>query len=190
MPPVIYTAYGHYFDFANIESQYIDFDAIGHSLSQTNRFVGRTPTPYSVAQHSLLVAHLCVTPRGKFHALLHDASESFMGDVPGPLKKILPDYREIEAKVMKRIFAFAMFDPRSSEKEVNEFDTIALCIEVAALLPLEMGGEHWKFKPSHVKYAKSFIKEGGFYAAIGSYRSARKRWIAEFTALAKDKETW
>lgn len=52
---------------------------IGGTLAKLNRFGGRTPEPFSVAAHSVLVEHLC-PPALRPWALLHDAHEAFLGD--------------------------------------------------------------------------------------------------------------
>lgn len=65
-------------------------EVIAHALAQINRFTGHASRPYSVAEHSLLVAdivrdagHSCHAQRA---ALMHDAHEAFCGDVASPIK--------------------------------------------------------------------------------------------------------
>jgi hypothetical protein len=36
-------------------------------------------------------------------ALMHDASEAYLGDIPAPIKKGLPDYRKLEERVQRDI---------------------------------------------------------------------------------------
>src|SRR5947209_7997064 len=59
---------------------------IGYSLCQVPRFVGHTRVPWSVLQHSYAVAafarFLDWTYRLQFLALMHDAHESVIGDIP------------------------------------------------------------------------------------------------------------
>jgi hypothetical protein len=76
----------------------IDIRDIAHGLSLVCRFSGQTPFLYSVAEHSILVArHL---PLGlRLEALLHDAAEAYLADLPGPLKSALPEYSAVETNV-------------------------------------------------------------------------------------------
>jgi hypothetical protein len=63
---------------------------IAHHLALINRFNGATETPYSVAQHSVLVADLLFAKKQPAHVclwgLLHDAHEAYLGDVTTPVK--------------------------------------------------------------------------------------------------------
>ncbi|MEM0949571.1 MAG: phosphohydrolase [Pseudomonadota bacterium] len=79
--------------------QDIRIEDIAHSLSQLCRYGGHTSEFYSVAQHSVLVAR-CVPVEHRLWALLHDAPEAYVVDVPRPLKHQLQGYKEIENRVM------------------------------------------------------------------------------------------
>lgn len=66
---------------------------IAHSLSQINRFTGHACRPYSVAEHSLLVADIAhslgADKEAELCALMHDAHECITGDVASPIKQVL-----------------------------------------------------------------------------------------------------
>lgn len=58
---------------------------IAHGLSCETRFCGQGGF-YSVAQHSVEVSKLFKNKRLALYALLHDASEAYLKDVPAPIK--------------------------------------------------------------------------------------------------------
>jgi len=68
---------------------------IAHALSLLCRFGGHCQRFYSVAEHSVHVAH-AARDHLKRSALLHDASEAYAVDIPRPLKISLPDYQVVE----------------------------------------------------------------------------------------------
>ncbi|MBP7336909.1 hypothetical protein [Niveispirillum sp.] len=74
----------------------IDIRFIAATLARINRYNGRTPIPYSVAQHSVLVASL-LPARLRRHGLLHDAHEAILGDTTAPLKAALRHLTGIDA---------------------------------------------------------------------------------------------
>lgn len=94
----IMLAGGTLFDLADPECSDFTITDIAHALGRVCRFAGHTNRFYSVAEHCVHVA-LLVPMELVRPALLHDASEAFIGDVTRPLKAMLPDYREIEARV-------------------------------------------------------------------------------------------
>lgn len=111
-----------------------DFDYsladIGYALGNLCRYAGQNGW-WSVAQHSLLVAWLA-EPRDKLRALLHDASEAFLVDVPGPLKRMdcMVGYRELEAQVMRAIHReFGILEDAEAEKRVKRADILAYEME-------------------------------------------------------------
>ena len=83
---------------------------IAHSLAHQCRFAGHCRTFYSVAEHSVRVAWLAqeyVTEDYRnlvaLVALLHDASEAYLVDLPRPVKRCVPGYKEAEARVQLAI---------------------------------------------------------------------------------------
>lgn len=75
---------------------------IAHSLANLCRFNGHCRKFYSVAEHSVYVSQV-VPPRDAFAGLMHDATEAYCADVPRPLKRFLPGYAEIEARIWQAI---------------------------------------------------------------------------------------
>ncbi len=105
----ILTATGNRFYFDNLEDNTVSLKDIAHHLSKIQRCGGAVPIDkyYSVAEHSILVAGEVLKRTGCMEAakaaLLHDATEAYLGDVVSPLKKLLPDYAAIEDQVQELI---------------------------------------------------------------------------------------
>ena len=110
-PDCIRTYTGLYMNVFEPTLDMVCIEDIAHSLSMQCRFGGHLPKFYSVAQHSILVA-LRISETGiKLEALLHDASEAYLMDIPSPIKKRLSNYKEIEENLMRIIgdkFGFTM----------------------------------------------------------------------------------
>lgn len=123
----IRTFNGHYVNVFNPDPATIDIEDIAHGLSQVCRFAGHTYQFYSVAQHSVMVADL--VPHGmRLEALLHDASEAYMCDMPRPIKRNMPQYKEIEEVLMAAIAKkFKIKYP--FHKEIKEADNHMLEVE-------------------------------------------------------------
>ena len=108
---------------------------IAHSLSLQCRFAGHIRRFYSVGQHSIMVARNVPLEDRKW-ALLHDASEAYLVDLPRPIKYhggMGSIYREIEDKVMAVIcerFGISPIMPAS----VKHADNVLLMTEKRDLL--------------------------------------------------------
>ena len=88
--PYIQTVSGRRFNPLDPDPGEVDIGDIARALSHLCRFGGNCRRFYSVANHSCLVADL-VAERGgdveaQLWALLHDASEAYLVDLPHPLK--------------------------------------------------------------------------------------------------------
>jgi uncharacterized protein len=99
----IQTASGHRFDLLAPQLEQIHIEDIAAALANLCRFGGHTNAFYSVAQHSVLASF--VAPADiRLEALLHDASEAYVGDMVSPLKQELPQYTAIERGIKARIW--------------------------------------------------------------------------------------
>jgi hypothetical protein len=137
IPNCIRTVSGRYVNVLDPDPETLDLSDIAHALSHVPRFGGHLPMPWSVLQHSMLVESM-VPGRLKLQALLHDASEAFLCDVPSPLKAHLPEYMLIEERMMQAIatrFGFTWpLDP-----VVKAADTKALELEWEHIMLLKPG---------------------------------------------------
>lgn len=111
----------------------VDLRDIAHSLSLLCRYGGHVDRFYSVAEHCVLMSQ-AVSPEHAMSALLHDATEAYVVDVPRPLKAQLPDYRAIEADVWLAI-AVRFGVPVRLPVEVHEADNRILLNERNTLMP-------------------------------------------------------
>jgi len=116
---------------------------IAHALSALCRFTGHCKHFYSVAQHSVLVSHLC-DPADALWGLLHDATEAYVADVARPLKHS-PEwapFREVERLVSLAVAEHFGLPPREPESVILA-DQKALGIEALSLMQ-PLVGDGWK----------------------------------------------
>ncbi len=106
----------------------IDIDDIAYSLSRTNRFGGHTSRSYSVAEHCILGVGQSL-PENQLAFLLHDASEAYLGDIAGPLKRsaVFAEYRALEERWQAAICN--RYGLRGDAKKVHETDKRMLVTE-------------------------------------------------------------
>lgn len=110
----------------------IDSEDIAHALSLLCRYGGHVDRFYSVAEHCVLMSW-AVAPDNALAALLHDATEAYVVDVPRPLKQQLPDYQLIEGVVWIAIAKrFGLASP-DLPGEVHEADNRILINERSTL---------------------------------------------------------
>lgn len=108
-PNCIRTNSGVYVNILNPTEDMIFISDIAHSLANNSRWGGHLDFDkrISIAQHSLnCVDTLKNQPvTVQMQALLHDATEAYLLDMPKPIKDLLPDYQLLEEKFAKLIFS-------------------------------------------------------------------------------------
>lgn len=98
----------------------IHIEDVAHALSMMCRYAGHCIRFYSVAEHSVLLSHV-VPQEDALWALLHDATEAYLVDVPRPVKPFLAGYAEAEAKLHAAV-AQRFQLPREIPQTVHDAD--------------------------------------------------------------------
>lgn len=132
----------------------IAIEDIAHALASVPRFGGHLNRHYSVAQHSVMCVMRVTSLEDKKAALMHDASEAYLGDIPTPIKARLPEYKVCEHNLMLMIadkFGFAY----PLNEVVKEVDAVMLEIEWENLVLNDSKDfECW----DHAKAKKTFLE--------------------------------
>lgn len=110
----------------------IDIDDIALSLSHLCRFNGHCHEFYSVAEHSVHCS-FHVAPGFELAALMHDATEAYVGDLIRPIKRFIPEFEEMEEAVWRAI-ALKFDLPPTLPPEVKDVDNVMLVTEARDLL--------------------------------------------------------
>lgn len=135
-----------YMDLVNPNPSEIHLGDIARALSRICRFNGFCREFYSVAEHSVLcVKAFALHAAGNINddpflrdiardILMHDAAEAYLGDVTRPLKRHLPDYKQIENRMEAAIAARFNLSGQSPEW-VKRVDLELLALEKRDLMP-------------------------------------------------------
>jgi uncharacterized protein len=104
----------------------IVIEDIAAALSKLCRFGGHCKWFYSVAEHCMLMMEQAPEYL-RFAALMHDAAEAYLVDLPRPLKRHLPEYKAAEQRLMLTIAErFGFFWPNP---EIDVLDARMLLTE-------------------------------------------------------------
>ena len=147
--PIIATASGISVNLMKPHVGIIDIRDIAQSLGAQCRFTGHTDGFYSVAEHSVECANLVLslvpwnvlntmTDEQKrtlqLEALMHDATEAYLGDVSRPLKSLLDSYKALE-RIWEPVIAEAFALPAERSFYVTKADQIMGVTEYKHLMP-------------------------------------------------------
>ena len=104
----ILTYTGIYMDPFRMTPEQVNIEDIAHALSMMTRANGHIKHFFSVAQHSINCAveaqERGLPQRIQLACLLHDAAESYIADVPRPVKHRLSGYAELEEHALGVVF--------------------------------------------------------------------------------------
>lgn len=160
---------------------------IAHSLARICRYGGRCHTFYSVAQHSVHVAHLVAEDRPDLamHGLLHDAAEAYLGDVVQPLKQHLRfvgpwgsiSFQEVESQLERHIRGqLGLRELTAPEAAyVKAADREAFAQEAKGL----MGGPDWAPPTMHEAIIDGSTPEAAERSFLATYDRLFS-WVGDF----------
>ena len=138
----VMTFSGRLIDPFALEPDDVDLSDIIWGLSHTYRYGGQADPGITVAEHSMLVAQVLNDPVWAPYALLHDACEAYLGDVPAPLKRSLRiergdlwwSFEEAERRVLVSVARRFDLDPiLIQDTTILKADLIVRDIERSAM---------------------------------------------------------
>lgn len=161
-------------------------EVIAHALGMCVRYNGHVKAFYSVAEHCVLVAMLMQRHYGgdPFEGLMHDALEAYLTDVPSPIKRFLPDYKELDDHLDTKLRAHYNL-PEKKSQECKYADRVALFLEAHYLIP--SGGANYTDPNNDRAEAQRLINETGLKPACLPPRAATVLWMQVFEQLNPNK---
>lgn len=131
---------GHRFYVLDPRAEDITIEDIAHSLANICRFTGHGDRFYGVGEHSIECARVArklgLSTIMQLYCLLHDGSESVVNDLARPVKQNIPQYKEVEDRIMAVIWQVAGL-PKPTEfdyKLVKIVDNTLLINEMEQLM--------------------------------------------------------
>lgn len=180
----IVTAYGRVVDPLALRVEDIAVEDLAHHLGNQCRFSGAVRKFYSVAEHSVRVTKWVRAHGGSIEecrwALMHDAPEAYLQDMPKPLKEnqyFGKAYRGAEARAMAVICErFGL--PTTQPEIVHEGDKALFMAERRDLMPKSPQWLLWKI-PEHIEVPEHEVRPWG-------PAKATRKWLELFVALFVD----
>lgn len=175
MSNYITTSSGIHFDPVHPDPNLINIKDVAHALSLTCRGNGHVSAFFSVGQHCI---NCCLEAKARGYSdrvvlacLLHDASESYMSDVPRPFKQYITSYLELEDKLLSVIYEKFLGSDLTPEeaKLVKDVDDTMLWYDLKYLLNeenqvpkreahIDINYDFVPFKAVEEKYVELFEK--------------------------------
>ena len=136
----ITTYTGKHFDPVTPDKNLIDIRDIAHALSLICRGNGHVKTFFSVGQHCVNAAKEAIlrgySDRVILACLIHDAGEAYLSDVPRPVKPSMPEYNQLEDRLLNMIYEKFLGSPLTEEEQrlVKSVDNDLLYYDLKELL--------------------------------------------------------
>jgi len=137
------------------DPELICIEDIAHSLSMQCRYNGHSKQFYSVAQHRVILSQKFFSSRDmQLAALLHDASEAYLSDIPRPLKN-LPQfafYRQVEDRLSQLIYSrFGVKIDRDEQALIKAYDNEMIYHEVSSENIMSPVHTDWQMPPNSLR---------------------------------------
>ena len=153
------TSKGKWYDLYNLNKDDINIDLIATSLSRQARYLGHTNQVISVAQHCYMLAQsfIIIGEVDKaYQALMHDASETWLSDVPRPLKKLIAgEYTNLEDKIEQVLSEKYKFkypfddDIMVADKNIAQY-------EMTVMMKHEIFSDYWSAEKAKKMFLEMF----------------------------------
>lgn len=186
---VMETCIGTFVDPLALRFEEVSIDQIAHSLSLQCRFRGHCKAFYSVAEHCCHVHDLAMhwwereirqnklsepsTDRNlMLWALLHDAGETWLGDIHRPLKRRLPEIEIAEDRLTFQVLRRFSVNPTAGDRALVElFDDVCLWFEASQLMPSR--GKSWQWKTT---VTEAILSKSTLAVTVQNWRPEQARF--------------
>jgi len=171
----------------------VDYLSVAHGLSTECRFGNQSPFPMSVAWHCVALSHV-VPPEFAQAALVHDAAEAYLKDIPRPIRRQEPfksGYTPIEENLLEVCCEHFGVDYGLIDNE--EFLSYDIKFSVCEM---KMLAEHMpvfraklnvllKSNPSLIEDSldENYIKWVEMYPRHNEWQTAKQAWIDRYNEL-------
>lgn len=129
----LYTFCGSKMDLNNFDATGMTIEEIARGLGNLCRYNGQVKEFYSVAEHSVILSrYFQIQGEGlslQRHALMHDAAEAFIGDIVYHLKAMMPDFKEMEGRILDSIYKEFNLQPTEEEEKLLHEADRCICID-------------------------------------------------------------
>lgn len=154
-PYEVETFSGRYVDTKDPTAETIVLDDVAHALSQICRYGGHSSVFYPVAEHAVYVSKR-LERRGaclleQLGGLHHDDTETYLGDIPRPLKGLLRSMSDAYDRLTDQmdavicqglgLDAYGITPATFHSEQIKDADNWMLFVEAKHLLP--SGGINW-----------------------------------------------
>lgn len=171
---------GRIVDLEHLDPTDVEVVDVAHATSKICRYSGHPSLHYSVAQHMVHVSqylqHIGEPPIVQFAGLCHDAAEAYIGDIHGPLKRLIykrsPVIKEIEDKIEEAIGSAWSVKLTPMDKQVHLADLVMLGVEKRTF----MGGPDWEILENVPKWPE-------FQLSPLEAREAKRLWLDRWFEL-------
>lgn len=156
----------------DLQPEHVNIGDIIHHTSHLNRYTGATPEPYSVLQHSLIVADYFRgrSPDIQLAAMFHDSEEAYLNDMASPVKHDprMASFVDAGERARSVIFGVLGIDPALERTVIKPIDDLVFHREVASFFA--------GMSPAHPEYIRPLLPRVVRSMFIHRYRELQRQW--------------
>lgn len=190
--PTIILSSGKYFDIENPLAVLPKLDDVAWGLAFEGRWAGQCISRasgehvfYSVGQH-ILDALPYVDEELKFPWIMHEIEEWAFGDLCGPLKQVLPDYKGAAKFVRNTLLeAFGVPNDPDTAAKIKAIDRRQFATEKRDLCAQVDPNDIWEYSGNETPFPNEIVPRGSTFVAreyiIAFHRYAPPETVAKMT---------